>query len=369
MNCTVFGCYASVSRFDASATGRVPADLTICSLLLMRSLCLLGGLTVVLGLAACGTPRRIAPMDPVIDMHLHIEPYDAEGPPPLTICAPYESWPALDPAKGVASYVATLFDKPSCARSFVSATSDDDLRRRTLAALTAHNVYALGGGDPALVARWQQEAGGRIIPAVDLSLAKPPSIDALRTLHAAGRLKAIAEVLIQYEGIAVTDGRMEPYFALAESLDVPVGIHMGPGPPGIGYFAMPGYRMALTDPLALEPVLVKHPKLRVFVMHAGWPMLERMIALMYSHPQVYVDVGVLDTVFPPSEFYRYVHALTDAGFGERIMFGSDQMVWPELIETAIDRVQQAPNLSTRQKRAILYDNAAKFLRLDPDRTR
>ena len=140
---------------------------------------------------------------------------------------------------------------------------------------------------------------------------------------------------------------------------------MGPGPPGITYFAAPGYRMALTDPLQLEPVLVTHPRLRVFVMHAGWPMLERTIALMYAHPQVYVDIGVIDTVFPEADFHRYLRGLIDAGFGKRIMFGSDQMVWPELIEVAIESVQRVPGLSPAQKRAILYDNAARFLRIDP----
>ncbi len=40
-------------------------------------------------------------------------------------------------------------------------------------------------------------------------------------------------------------------------------------------------------------MLVRHPKLRVYVMHAGWPMINEMIALLYAHPQVCVDMGVL----------------------------------------------------------------------------
>jgi predicted TIM-barrel fold metal-dependent hydrolase len=53
----------------------------------------------------------------------------------------------------------------------------------------------------------------------------------------------------------------------------------------------------------------------------------------------------------------------EAGYGKRIMFGSDQMVWPQAIEVAVDSITTAPFLSEEQKRDILYNNAARFLRL------
>lgn len=45
------------------------------------------------------------------------------------------------------------------------------------------------------------------------------------------------------------------------------------------------------------------------------------------------------------------------------MFGSDQMMWPQAISEAIKSIQSAPFLSETQKRDILYNNAARFLRL------
>ena len=127
---------------------------------------------------------------------------------------------------------------------------------------------------------------------------------------------------------------------------------------------MAAYRVALTHPLALEPVLLKHPRPRLYAMHAGWPMLDEMLAMLYAHPQLYVDTGVIVYVLPRAAFYRYLKALVDAGFGKRVLFGSDQMVWPEAIDAAIATIEQAPVLSARQKRDILHDNAARFLRLD-----
>ena len=48
------------------------------------------------------------------------------------------------------------------------------------------------------------------------------------------------------------------------------------------------------------------------------------------------------------------------------MFGSDQMAWPDGTGIAIEWIEQADFLSSEQKRDILYDNAARFLRLSPE---
>ena len=45
------------------------------------------------------------------------------------------------------------------------------------------------------------------------------------------------------------------------------------------------------------------------------------------------------------------------------MFGSDQMVWPDALETAIQSIEAATFLTPEQKRDIFYNNAARFLKL------
>jgi predicted TIM-barrel fold metal-dependent hydrolase len=55
--------------------------------------------------------------------------------------------------------------------------------------------------------------------------------------------------------------------------------------------------------------------------------------------------------------------LIDAGLGSRVMFGSDQMNWPDTIDDAVDAIQSAQMLTAEQKRDIFYNNAARFLRL------
>ncbi len=116
-------------------------------------------------------------------------------------------------------------------------------------------------------------------------------------------------------------------------------------------------------PPPLEEPLVRHPRLGLYVMHAGWPMIDDLLALMWAHSQVYVDTGIIICALPTAGFYRYLQRIVEAGFGKRVMFGSGQMVWPGAIERGIDIIKRAPFLSAEQTRDILYNNAARFLRL------
>lgn len=302
---------------------------------MLTHLCLLT-LLILTPLQAWAQPHPERP--PVIDVHLHCYAEDAR-------------WRARVPNP--------VTGKP------LTATSEREHLRATLDEMDRYNVV-LGAvsNDYAVALRWQAAAPGRII--ASYAIEDPAAVDLafLRREHAAGRLRMIGEVSPQYIGIAPNDPRMEPIYALAEELDVPVGLHIGPGPPGAAYVGSPKYRMALTDPLLLEDVLVRHPRLRLYVMHAGWPMLDRMIALMYAHPQVYVDIGVIDWTQPRKEFHRYLRGMVEAGYGKRILFGSDQMVWPEAIGMAVENIESADFLTAEQKRDILYNNAVKFLKLD-----
>ena len=186
-------------------------------------------------------------------------------------------------------------------------------------------------------------------------------------LHAAGKLNAIGELHPFYAGITASDPSQKPLFELAERLGVPVGFHILPGGPpwAIYMLGMKDVRVANANPLQLEEVLVRHPDLKVYVIHGGWPYVEDMKAMLYAHPQLHVDISGINWVLPEAELHAYLDSLVNAGFGDRIMFGSDQMVWPQTISVAIDSVNSA-DLSLEQKAAIFYDNAARFLELSDE---
>lgn len=312
-----------------------------------------------------GSSVVVAARPPILDVHIHAMSANEQGPPPLAMCTPMYPMPLWDPAKPVLGNFIGPFKKPSCADPIWSPTTDAELQSRTLAIMEKNNVFGVVSGKFRLVTAWRKASPDRVIPSLmpDFPL-KAGLAEELREAKAGGLLAVIGELGFQYDGISVTDPALEPLWAAAEQNDIPVAVHFGPGPPGAAYLPGSGYRARLSNPLALEDVLVKHPKLRVNVMHAGYPMLDETLALLYAHPQVYLDTGVIVYTQPRPAFYRYLQALVDAGFGQRIMFGSDQMVWPETIERSIKVIEEAPFLSPEQKRDILYNNAARFLRLD-----
>ena len=176
----------------------------------------------------------------------------------------------------------------------------------------------------------------------------------------------LGEIAAQYAGLGLDDPTLEPLYALAEELDIPISVHSGLGPPGTPYQCCPKFRAAFGNPLALESVLVRHPKLRVNVMHAGYPYLEEMKAILYVYPQVHADLAVIDWILPRAEFHAYLEGLVRAGFSKQLLFGSDQMVWPEAIGMAVEGVDSAPFLTDEQKRDIFHDNAVRFFRLKGD---
>jgi uncharacterized protein len=250
----------------------------------------------------------------------------------------------------------------------LTAVGEDALRRATLEEYRRNGVIrAIVDDDGAQGS--DRQSGRRTVAAdpvrirlgIDVSLPNPEGLARIRQLHAAGELSAIAEVGSQYHGIGADDPRMEPLWQLAEELDLPVGIHMGLGWPGVNA-DMPAMRMRLGNPLVLEDVLVRHPNLRVYIMHAGWPHLDGLLAMLHSFPNLYVDVGVLDWAIAEAEFYTFLRRIVEAGFHDRVMYGSDQMVWPDAITLSIDRINRAPFLSEAQRRDIFFNNAVRFFR-------
>jgi hypothetical protein len=259
-----------------------------------------------------------------------------------------------------------------CASQVPPALTDEAVMRESLALLERYNIWAVTAGALDRVSAWRAAAPRRIIPALSFATSRPGprTPQEFRRLFAEGKFAVLAEIGAQYQGKTLGDESYDAFFALAEELDIPVGVHLGEGPPGGPHFlggATPSpYRARLTSPLQLEEVLIRHPRLRVYVMHYGSPLVDEMIALLFSHPQVYVDIAQNNWGFPREHFYGQLKRLIDAGFEERIMWGSDQMIWPRTIEVAIKTIEDAPFLGKEQKRNIFYNNAARFLRLSKE---
>jgi hypothetical protein len=244
--------------------------------LLVVMLCLL------LPIASVGQERL-----PIIDMHLHANYADSNGPPPMAYCIPIVAAveeAIADPDRGGMHPLLYATKNPKCPNPYWSPETDDELLAQTVSVLERRNIIGVLSGPPELVLHWQGESPNRFIPALaflegGVDFSNDLSPEQVRELIESEGFAVFGEVESQYGGISPIDERMSPYWALAEELDIPVEIHMGEGPPSVSTL-IPTYRARLTSPYQLENVLTKHPNLRVYVMHYASPLIEEMIAML-----------------------------------------------------------------------------------------
>ncbi|HXI11053.1 MAG TPA: amidohydrolase family protein [Thermoanaerobaculia bacterium] len=260
---------------------------------------------------------------PILDMHMHARTAAFYGTPPIPICAPVERMPRWDQRKPMWRDESA---PPLCSKPLMSPMTDDALWRQTMGVMERNNVIGVLGGAPELVNAWALKAPGRFIRGRDLdfdpktgqSIAprdpqRQISVDAVRKLIQDKSVEVIAEVGNQYAGMAPDDARLEPLWAMAEEMDIPVGIHIGGGAPGAPYTGAPVFRARLQSALTLEEVLIRHPRLRVYIMHAGYPMLEDLLSLLFTHPQVYVELSPANNIETRAAFYRFLRGIMEAG--------------------------------------------------------
>ena len=309
----------------------------------------------------CPSQNTGTAVPPIIDIHFHAM---LESRPGGLICPNESKFLASDPnsKEGPSGW-----SHEDCTPKLYPAAKGEYVKD-VVADMERLNVTAVVFGDPASVQKWKEAAPGRVIPGTSFSQGQPPGkrvpLDELRKSFTQDGFKVMGEIGLQYEGLSPSDPSVDQYFALAEELDIPVAIHMGTGGSGRANIAMPKYRGSMGNPLLLEELLARHPKLRVQVMHAGYPMIDNMLTLLQANSHVYVDVAGLIWSYPLKEVNRYIQRLVEAGFEDRVMFGTDQLQWAKLMAYSISLIQNAEYLTLEQKRDILYNNAARFLRLD-----
>ncbi|WP_086478450.1 MULTISPECIES: amidohydrolase family protein [Arenibacter] len=256
----------------------------------------------------------------------------------------------------------TYFVAPA-ADGVMSPPTLADFRKEVAAALRKHNVVkavvSTIGGENKL-----DDEGVRI-PGYFTNKAPKDTIE-FKKLIETGKLKVFGEIGANYAGLTLSDPQFEPYLAICERYDIPVAVHTGGGPMDVTYRCCPDFRLRLGDPLTLENVLAQYPKLRIYMMHAGEVFYENALRMMLQYSQLYADLGVILWVHEQPMDYAesFLKKAKQYGLLDRVMFGSDQMVWPHAIEKSIEKLQSYEFLTEEDKRKIFYENAVRFLKLE-----
>ena len=164
---------------------------------------------------------------PIIDMHLHSNPASMNGPPPTAICAPPMEMPYNDPANNWMETFMTWVKNPDCENPIWGPATDKELMEQTLEILQKYNIYAVTSGP--FIDDYIKNGGERIIPGLWFDFSKKDlTPERVRELLSSGKFKVFGEIGIQYNGVSPSDSLFEPYAKIAEDLDVPMGIHIGP---------------------------------------------------------------------------------------------------------------------------------------------
>lgn len=219
-----------------------------------------------------------------------------------------------------------------------------------------------GGND--LVQSWVKAHPTRFIPSFspDTSLKDHRAAATQFELEVEqGKWRALGELGLPYDGLALNSPLLFPYYEVCERKGIPVFFHTGLDGPEPQQNVSPKFRIELGDPLLLQDVVTHFPNLRVVIMHMGWPYPDHALYMLYAYPNVYLDTAVVNWILGSSLFDRMLKEAVDTVGSDRILFGSDQMVWPQMITPAVRAIVKADYLTDKDKRRILWSNAADLL--------
>lgn len=195
-------------------------------------------------------------------------------------------------------------------------------------------------------------------------------IEWLRTQVENGKIETLFEIGPNYMGIPINDPKLDPYLALAAEFNLPIGVHTQRGPPPRAVNSTrgdpnccPDYNAEMGNPDLLRPVLETYPGLRVWMQHIGAgraggyePFWEETLGILADYPNVNVDLSITNGPLPIEIYDKALRTLIDAGFGDRIMFGTDNL--PTAL--VLGRLNSIDWLTPDQRAAILYKNAERF---------
>ena len=286
---------------------------------------------------------------PVIDMHLHVFSNETY-------------WGGND-FSSFAPFSNTVLTSPKTNDGHIKAVLDQMSKYNIVLSYASGNFEALDSLNIKYPGKFF--ASIEIRPTPEL-LSDNKYLEILTQKISKGEIKGIGEVLGFYNGFAPNNPMMDTIYKLAVRYDLPVGIHFGLAPPGSQLSDSPDMRIEFGNPLMLQDVLIKFPKLRVNIMHAALPLFgDETLAIMYMFPNVHADIGVVTWAdnYTIESVKEFLIKAGKYGLTDRIMYGSDEMVWPGAIGLSFDFINNADFLTDKQKRDILYNNAAKFLGL------
>lgn len=143
-------------------------------------------------------------------------------------------------------------------------------------------------------------------------------------------------------------GPLAAVYERAQANHLPVMIHTGTS-------IFPGARNVHAQPMLADDVSVDYPDLVVILAHGGRPLwMNEAFFLVRRHPNMYMDISGI----PPQKLLEYFPRIED--IADKVLWGTD---WPGPgvpdVRGNIDKFLALP-IAEPARRKILYDNAARL---------
>lgn len=279
-------------------------------------------------------------MQPIVDIHIHIEPLHMIRPPALELikrghkdfadieryCADPKAFLGLMDKLGIERAGLINYVSPDV-MGFTPEVNDWIAKYCTE---SPERLLAFGSVHPRTVA----DAGAEVDRIVKLG------IRALK-LHPCHQL-------ISPNAYRDGFGPLAAVYDRAQANGLPVMIHTGTS-------VFPGARNAYAQPIFCDDVAIDFPNLTLILAHGGRPLwMQEAFFLVRRHKNVYMDVSGI----PPQRLLEYFPRLEE--IAGKVLWGTD---WPgpgvPAIQGNIEKFRALP-LREETKRKILYDNASQL---------
>lgn len=174
----------------------------------------------------------------------------------------------------------------------------------------------------------------------------------LRTFSREGAVRGL-KLYPGYEPFYPADPRLEPVYALAAEMRIPVMIHSGDT-------FTPSGKLKYAHPLHVDDVAVDHPDVNFVICHLGNPWFRDCMEVVYKNSNVYTDISGLVLGNFSDRFESYMHRqlqemLIYGVEPDKVLFGTD---WPiSSMESYLEFMEEL-SLPERDRRKIMYENAA-----------
>lgn len=151
-----------------------------------------------------------------------------------------------------------------------------------------------------------------------------------------------------------------PLFEALESFGLPIVVHTGQTGVGAGTPGGLGLRLGLSNPMLLDEVMARHPRLQVVMAHPSVPWQDEALSIATHKANAWIDLSGWSPKYFPSSLVRaagtYLH--------HKMLFGSDL---PALTPDRWLTDFAALDLRDDVRLLILKSNAARLLGLVPAR--